>query len=254
METVTVTKTNTVAKRARQALPVLVPINKSQTAYRRRAGVIEAEDGYFYEDVARTVPVRRVSEGLGTLGTSERWTAFEAKYGFSIQEHERKNLFLMLMLAKAVEGRDPKRGVREALRYYRGDQPQGLFRAGEPVSQGIQREPLRTILEMLNAGLARARPVVWWSYAKKKASLGLYCPDGHTALYALALEGAGSLGGLGVCQRCGNPFHRSRRTQHYCSHRCQLAASMRRFRLRHPSKHRVNKRKKAHGRIGRPKQ
>ena len=253
MEIVTRAKAITRSKPTGQTIAVLVPANKTQMEYRRRAGIIETEDGYFYEDVSRTVPVRFVSEALGKLSTRERWTTFEAKYGFSIQEHERKNLFFMLMLLKAVEGQDPDRGVREALRYYRGDQPQGLFRAGGPESQGIQREPLRAILEMLNEGLKRARPVVWWSYAKMKASLGLYCPDGHTALYALALEGMGSLGGLGVCQRCGNPFHRSRRTQHYCSHRCQLAASMKRFRLRHPSKHRRNKRKKAHGRIRRPK-
>jgi hypothetical protein len=254
METVTLHEPNTRTKYSRQTLPVIVPLNKSQMDYRKRAGIIGAEDGYFYEDVAKTVPVRLVSEALGTLGTSDdKWRAFEAKYGFTIREPERRNVFFTLMLAKAVEGRDPNRGVREALRYYRGDQPQGLFRAGGSVSQGIQREPLRTILEMLNAGLKGARPVVWWSFAKRKASLGLYCPDGQTALYALALEGLGSLGGVGVCQRCGNPFHRSRRTQRYCSHRCQLAASMRRFRLRHASKYRRNKPKNAHGRIGRPK-
>jgi hypothetical protein len=68
---------------------------------------------------------------------------------------------------------------------------------------------------------------------KKRASLGLLCPDGRSALFALVLRGMGQPGGTGVCQRCGNPFHRSRRTQRYCSHRCQLIASMRRFRERH---------------------
>src|SRR5438876_7096904 len=133
METVTQGKPITRRKQPRNALPVLVPISKSQMEWRKKAGIIDAEEGYFYEDVSKTVPVRFVSEVLGTLSTSERWITFEAKYGFNIQERERKNLFFMLMLTKAIEGRDPNRGVREALRYYRGDQPQGLFRAGGPV-------------------------------------------------------------------------------------------------------------------------
>lgn len=248
MENITYNKAITRISLPEQLLPVLVPINESQMDYRRRAGIFEPVDGYFYADGGNMVPVRCVSEPVGTLSSQKKWKAFEAKYGFTIHEPTRKNLFFMVMLAKALEGPDPNRGVQDALRYYRGDQPDGLFREGGPVSQGIQQEPLRVVLEMLNNGLEEARPVVWWSFTKKRASLGLYCPNANSALYALALKGMGLPGGLGVCQRCGNPFYRSRRTQRYCSHRCQLNASMRRFRERKGSARDRNKRTKNHGR------
>lgn len=249
MKSITHNKAITQAALPEQPLPVLVPLNQSQMAYRRKAGIVEVEDGYFYADVGKMVPVRCVSETLETLNSQDNRVAFEAKYGLTIHGNTLRNAFFSLMLAQAVAGQDPDRGVQEALRYYRGDSPpRALFGEGSPVSRGIRQEPFRVLLEMLNAHLKQAHPVVWWSSAKKRASLGLYCPDANSALFALALRGMGLPGGLGVCQRCGNPFHRSRRTQHYCSHRCQLAASMRRFRERHGSARDRNKRKKFQGR------
>jgi hypothetical protein len=232
-----------------QPLPVLVPLNKGQMEYRRKAGIQESEDGYFCEDAGKMVPVRCVSETLETLNSRAGKIAFEAKYGLTIHDNTLREAFFSLMLAQAVAGQDPDRGVQEALRYYRGDSPpHALFGIDSPVNQGIRQEPFRVLLEMLNAHLKQAHPVIWWSSARNKASLGLYCSDGVTALFALALARMGLPGGLGVCQRCGNPFLRSRRTQHYCSHRCQLAASMRRFRERHARTRDRNKRRKSQGR------
>ena len=231
-----------------QPLPVLVPVNKEQMEYRRVRGAIEAEDGYFYEDVERKVSVRLVSEELQSLTQENNRVAFEAKYGFALYDNTLNNAFFCLMLAEAVAGQDPKSGVRRALEFYRGPRPSDLFKEGEPVSKGIQQEPFRAVLEMLNGGLGKVRPVVWWSSTKKRASLGLYCPNVDSALFALALREMGMPGGLGVCQRCGNPFHRSRRTQRYCSHRCQLADSMRRYRKRHATRRNRNKQAKFQGR------
>ena len=59
---------------------------------------------------------------------------------------------------------------------------------------------------------------------------GLFCPDIMTALYALALSGLGTPGGIAVCQRCKSPFIRSKGVQLYCAHRCQVAAGMQRYR------------------------
>lgn len=215
--------------------------------YRRQRGAIEAEDGYFYEDVARPVFVRLVSEDLKTLTVEDNRVAFEAKYGFVVNENVLEDVFFCLMLADAAAGQDPNQGVLDALRYYRGNGSPDLFGEKSPVSGAIRQEPFRTVLEMLNAGLEKVRPIVWWSVAKKRASLGLFCPNAHTALYAMALNGMGLAGGLGVCQRCGTAFHRSRRTQRFCTHRCQLTASMRRFRERHAKARNRTKRKKSQG-------
>ena len=72
--------------------------------------------------------------------------------------------------------------------------------------------------------------MVWWSDAGKKLVPGLYCPDIVTALYALAMWSKGTAGGWAICQKCGEDFPRSRAKQLYCSHRCQVAAAMKRMR------------------------
>jgi hypothetical protein len=78
--------------------------------------------------------------------------------------------------------------------------------------------------------MSKARFVVWWSDAGKKLVPGLYCPDIVTALYALAMWSSGTAGGWAICQKCGNDYPRSRAKQRYCSHKCQVAAAMQRFR------------------------
>jgi hypothetical protein len=244
MKSITHNKAITQVNLPDQPFPVLVPLNESQMQYRRERGIVEAVDGFFYEDVGKMVPVRYVSETLETLSDGDKRYAFEVKYGLTVSDNALRNAFFVLMLAQACTGHDPDRDVQQALRYYRGDPPRGLFREGGPVSKRIQHEPFAVVLEELNRGLERARPVVWWSLVKKKASLGLYCPDAYSALFALALRGMGLPGGSGVCQRCGNPFLRSRSTQRYCSHRCQLTASMRRFRERHLKTRKRSKRTK----------
>ena len=82
------------------------------------------------------------------------------------------------------------------------------------------------------AGLSKTRFVVWWSDIGKKFVPGLYCPDIVTALYALAMWSSGTAGGWAICQnpKCGKDYPRSRTKQCYCSHKCQVAAAMRRMR------------------------
>ncbi len=86
--------------------------------------------------------------------------------------------------------------------------------------------------EAFTKGMGRARFVVWWYSVTKRFVTGLYCPDMMTALYASVLSAIGTSGGIGVCQnqKCGTPFIRSRSKQLYCSHRCQVAAGMKRYR------------------------
>jgi hypothetical protein len=86
--------------------------------------------------------------------------------------------------------------------------------------------------EAFTAGLSKTRFVVWWFIAAKKFVPGLYCPDIVTALYALAMWSSGTPGGWAICQnrKCGKDYPRSRTKQRYCSHKCQVAAAMRRMR------------------------
>ena len=86
--------------------------------------------------------------------------------------------------------------------------------------------------EAFTAGLSKTRFVVWWSDVGKKLVPGLYCPDIVTALYALAMWSSGTAGGWAICQKCGEDYPRSRAKQRYCSHRCQVAAAMKRHRIK----------------------
>lgn len=108
-------------------------------------------------------------------------------------------------------------------------------RGGKPVRwEGeISAEVKTAVLALSGAfteGLSKTRFVVWWSDIGKKFVPGLYCPDIVTALYALAMWSSGTAGGWAICQKCGKDYPRSRAKQRYCSHKCQVAAAMRRMR------------------------
>lgn len=90
--------------------------------------------------------------------------------------------------------------------------------------------PTLVLAETFTAGLSKARFVVWWSHVGQKLVPGLYCPDIVTALYALAMWSSGTAGGWAICQKCNKDYPRSRAKQLYCSHRCQVAAAMKRYR------------------------
>jgi hypothetical protein len=86
--------------------------------------------------------------------------------------------------------------------------------------------------EAFTIGLSKTRFVVWWSDVGKKLVPGLYCPDIVTALYALAMWSSGTAGGWAICQneKCVKDYPRRRAKQLYCSHKCQVAVGMRRYR------------------------
>ncbi len=89
------------------------------------------------------------------------------------------------------------------------------------------------IAEGFTTGLDKARFVIWQDKLTQKLVPGLLCPDILVALYACILWNYGAPGGLAVCQNpsCHRPFIRTRgETQSYCSHSCQTATAMRRYR------------------------
>lgn len=95
---------------------------------------------------------------------------------------------------------------------------------------GTYKTAVFALSEAFTAGLSKTRFVVWWSEVAKKLVPGLYCPDIVTALYALAMWSSGTAGGWAICQRCNRDYPRSRAKQLYCSHKCQVAAAMKRYR------------------------
>lgn len=86
------------------------------------------------------------------------------------------------------------------------------------------------VSEALTEGLSKTRFVVWWTDVERNLVPGLYCPDIVTALYASAIWSSGTSGGWAICQKCGKDFARRRAQQFYCSHKCQVAAAMTRYR------------------------
>ena len=98
-----------------------------------------------------------------------------------------------------------------------------------PIKGSCKTLPL-ALSETFTRGMRKTRFVVWWSNAAKRLVPGLYCPDIVTALYALAMWSIGTAGGWAVCQKCGDNYPRRRAKQLYCSHRCQVAAAMQRYR------------------------
>jgi len=94
----------------------------------------------------------------------------------------------------------------------------------------ISKTAAFALSEAFTEGLSKTRFVVWWSEVGKKLVPGLYCPDIVTALYALAMWSSGTAGGLAICQRCNEDYPRRRAKQRYCSHKCQVAAAMKRYR------------------------
>ena len=102
--------------------------------------------------------------------------------------------------------------------------------------QLARRNPADWLVRMLSDGLRTPNRVVefviWWNDEAGLPAAGLLCPDARTAAYALLLRRVGQAGGLGICARCGNPFPATRAGQRYCSHSCQTAAAMARYRAR----------------------
>jgi hypothetical protein len=95
---------------------------------------------------------------------------------------------------------------------------------------GISVSPILALMEAITARLSLTRFVIWWSDVDGELVPGLYCPDRLTAYYAFAIRSIGAVGGWAICQRCGKNYLRRRTQQLYCTHKCQVAAAMKRFR------------------------
>jgi hypothetical protein len=130
-------------------------------------------------------------------------------------------------IALADETAEHREAARRVHPVSESDRKTAIWRAK---ISGICRTAPYALAEAFTRGLSKTRFVVWWSHVGKKLVPGLYCPDIVTALYALAMWSSGTAGGWAICQRCNKDYPRSRAKQRYCSHECQVAAAMKRYR------------------------
>jgi hypothetical protein len=102
------------------------------------------------------------------------------------------------------------------------------------------RFPLSELSRQLNTQARHVQFVLWWVEKEERFAPGLYCDNMATALAAALFSRIESAKGMAVCQRCGNPFTRTKRAQRFCSLRCGNADR----KARERAKHRKSKQKR----------
>jgi len=202
-------------------------------------------------DYGRGGNVRRVSrEILPALRDPARRHGLERQYG-PIEEADWGRLLELLGLVERL-ARGDWTPVQKDLGSTSRVEHKGDTCKLEISFSGSVKTAVFALAEAFTEGLSKSRFVVWWAEREQKFAPGIYCEDITTALYALVLRAIGQPGGIGVCQHCGEPFPRSRSKQRYCLYRCQVAAGMRRYRLKlkkaAESKSKTTKSKKHAGR------
>lgn len=188
-------------------------------------------------------PVRRFRVFLDALNDSQGRSRFEQEFG-PLDLGEWNGLLRLLDLLGRWEAGDRRLEVdadsEEIARELEQACPGEFVIHVRGLPPGLRRRTRSfgmnaslAITAKFTAALSEARFVIWEDKLTGKFVPGLYCPNVQTALYASVLYGLGVPGGLAIClnQKCRQPFIRSRgKTQSYCSHKCQVAAGMRRYR------------------------
>jgi hypothetical protein len=177
---------------------------------------------------------------------------FQKHFG-SVTKKERKDLLYFLSLANAV--RESRVDLRQALQLLNGAvlRHSGNIALKHQVHESLdvlqikgqldhdlyehsyseaRQKPAYVLCRLLNEGLRDAQFVVWWMEKERRLSVGIFCGDAVSALYALAIRQIGRPGVPCICLRCGTPFFTHRSIQTYCSHACQTAAAMARSRAK----------------------
>jgi hypothetical protein len=188
--------------------------------------------------------VRQISPNiLGVLSDSAERARMEKLYG-TLAERDRDRLLELLELMERIGAGDwsPVREFKTSVDRKRVGRTVEI----QILGSGSIKSPVLLLTKAMTDGLSKSRFVVWWAELGQRFAPGIYCEDFTTALYAAVLWSVGKPGGLGVCRHCGQPFFRSRSKKRYCSHSCQSAAGMRRFRSRHKktAKSKLRSRKK----------
>jgi hypothetical protein len=203
-----------------------------------------------------TIPVRVLPSDFHRLWRRERWVTLCESYGVKVSGKERANLLSLVQLSHAVQtGRfriytqhDAQRRPRlkfeaaadldiyvklqSAIRARerspipscppdkwndKAVQAKEVWRQLVPTTGG---HPLAALVQQLGSRVKSGSLVLWWSRREEKLRAGLYFSQMQDAIYALLALQTGEPEGVGICERCGKVFKRSRLAQKFCSLKC----------------------------------
>jgi len=162
---------------------------------------------------------------------------FEAKYNH-VDEKHREELFFLMRLGKAIIKQD-KGAINNAVESYlessfiiKNDRDvQSFYHQLSCWLHELKvRTPINVLNREINKWLKKAHFVLWRSQRERKLKTGLFCSDIGTALFTLWISNLEQRRGINICSRCSAPFVNVRTTQKYCSHKCQNAACVARYR------------------------
>lgn len=211
------------------------------------------EDGYLWDFEGRSnVPVLVLPLKVwDSCRTNARWEQFCDKYGSGFDPKlERAELQALARLSQAIQtgsiriyrhggeiraapSGDLKVYVEiEAARRARSKVPLPLDPPERWSSEDAQAEemwnqflpvtgnPFAALSEQLGKHTKPGRLTLWWSERKKMLRAGLYFERVEDAIFALFTLQVALPRGVGICERCGDIFERTRVARKYCSVRC----------------------------------
>lgn len=204
-----------------------------ETSYKKQDGYVFDFDGnYFW---VRMLPVK----ALEGLSDDAKWKRLRHEFSQfrTVTEDQRRELMGLVLLVQAVQTHSLK-AVQTYARLMARLKPQfGIWKRWDEYTEMIIRKqpapkyrPDKHISQELNRKVRAARFVLWRTQAEGKFVPGLYCDDIRVALAALIFTRIVSPQALAVCERCGNPFERTKRVQRFCSLRCGNADRQARLR------------------------
>jgi len=235
-------------------LPVLIDCLPGTGVPLELGGRGRAPDGYIFssEDGSTTL-VRVLSWDFFRLLRLKRLQALYSAYGSKLGTKEYANLRALVLLSQLAQTggfdvrrmEDKKRVSMEpttGLKKY--VEMQAAIRAREkaPVlsvaaedwsKESVQADevwkqfrpatgghPLFELARQVDRRARSGRLVLWWSRREKTLQAGLYFSRIQDAIYALFTLQTARAQGVGICERCGKVFERSRVAQKVCSMKC----------------------------------
>jgi hypothetical protein len=237
-------------------LPVLLPCPPGWTAPEELGGRGRAADGYIFSgEGGNTIPVRVLPWDFTRLLQGKRLRTLYGAYGSRLEAKEYTNLRALVLLSQLVQtGGFHLNATQGAgtttisfsptagLKLYAKMQAAIRAREKEPVPTSPPEEwgkeevqakevwgqllpqtagdPVFELARQVDRRAKSGRLVLWWSRREKTLLSGLYFAKVQDAIYALFTLQVAHPEGVGICERCGKFFKRSRVAQKFCSIKC----------------------------------
>jgi hypothetical protein len=236
-------------------LPVLIDCLPGTGVPLELGGRGRAPDGFIFSGEDGGTLVRVLSWDFFRLLRGKRLQALYSAYGLKLGTKEYANLRSLILLSQQVQtgGFDIRRmadgkrisiSIRPTMGLRKYVEMQAAIRAREkaPVpsvtaeewsKEKVQAEEIwkqfqpstggHALFELARQMDRRARSgrlVLWWSQREEMLQAGIYFSRIQDAIYALFTLQTARPQGVGICERCGKVFKRSRVAQKVCSTKC----------------------------------